>query len=535
MSPNAPKTRVLVSDKLTDEGLEILKAGGEIEVVNDPEITPERLAEVIGDFDGLAIRSRSRVTRETLERSGRLKVIGRAGVGLDNVDIPAATERGIIVMNTPDGNTMSTAEHTVSMILAIARRIPQADAGMKAGQWPKKSITGVELYGKTLGVVGLGKIGGAVASRLKAFGMDILAFDPFVNESAAEKMGIELADVDEICRRADIITVHTPLNKNTKGIVGAAQIASMKPTTLVVNCARGGIIDEAALLAALQAKKIGGAALDVFETEPLPDDHPFRKLDNVVLTPHLAATTTEAQDKVTKDVAEQIVSALTGGMIRNAVNAPSLDPRELERMQPVLNLAERIGRFISQFAPSPTKRLEVQYSGTATEYLTDPLTTAVVKGYLAPLGNFMVNYVNARFLAKSRDIEVVESRSSDSLDYAGLITVEATSATGEVNSVSGTLFHSRFPRLVIINGKRFDVVPDGNLIVIQNRDVPGIVGSVGVTLGKHKINIADMTWGRTQPGGDAITVLNVDQDVTPELLSELKSLPNVLSVQALVV
>ncbi len=534
-STSKPQPRILVADALSPEGLEILRHGGEFEVVNDPEITPERLAETIGGFDALAIRSRSRVARETLQNSGRLKVIGRAGVGVDNVDIAAATERGIIVMNTPEGNTLSTAEHTVSMILALTRKIPQADQAMKAGQWPKKSITGHELYGKTLGVLGLGKIGREVAKRMKAFGMEILGFDPFVNAPAAEKLGVTLGEVDEICKRADVITVHTPLNKDTRGLIDARRIGLMKPGVLLVNCARGGIIDETALVEGLQAGKVAGAALDVFIEEPLPKDHPLRKLDSVVLTPHLAASTTEAQEKVTRDVAEQIVEVLRGGMIRNAVNAPSLDPHELERLAPALNLAERLGRFVSQFCPNPVRNLEIRYSGTATEYPLQPLTIAVVKGYLAPHGNTMVNFVNALYLAKSRGIEVVESSSSDSKDYAGLITVLAESANGERNSLSGTLFHSRFPRLVVINDKHFDVKPEGNLIVIQNRDVPGIVGSVGTLLGKNNINIADMTWGRNFAGGEAITVLNVDNEVTPAVIEQLRALPNILSVQLIVV
>lgn len=529
------KIRILISDQLTEEGVQILQNGGKFEVVDDPAITMEKLAEVINGFDGLAIRSRTNVTADVLKNSGRLKVIGRAGVGLDNVDVPVATEKGIIVMNTPEGNTLSTAEHTVSMMLSLSRKIPQADRLMKQGEWPKKSLTGVELHGKTLGVIGLGKIGREVAKRMKSFGMEILGYDPFLNESAAEKLGITLADVDTIAQKSDIITVHTPLNKDTKGIIDARRLAMMKKTALIVNCARGGIVDEAALLDALQKKTIAGAALDVFEQEPLPKDHPFRALDNAVITPHLAASTTEAQDKVTRDVANQIVEALEGGMIRNAINAPSLDPQELERLRPVIALAERLGKFASQFCPCPASKLEVRFSGTAAEYPITPLTTAAVKGFLSPFGNVAVNFVNARYLAKSQGIEVIESSSSDALDYAGLITVEVHSANGERNSISGTLFHSRFSRIVVINGKQITAAPEGNMIVIENRDVPGIVGSVGTLLGSRKINIADMTWGRNTPGGDAITVLNVDSEVSDKVVEELKALPNILSVRVIVV
>lgn len=529
------KIRILVSDKLVAEGIEILRNGGEFEVVDDPEITPERLAQVIGEFDGLAIRSRTRVTKEALENSGRLKVIGRAGVGVDNVDVSTATERGIIVMNAPEGNTLSTAEHTIAMMLALVRKIPQADRTMKDHQWAKGKIKGTELYGKTLGIIGLGKIGLAVAERMQSFGMKIIGHDPFVTAEAAEKASIELAEVDEVCRRADIITVHTPLNKATRGIINAERIALMKDSILLVNCARGGIIDETDLLAALESGRVAGAALDVFEGEPLSDDHPLRDLDNVVLSPHLAASTDEAQGKVTRDVAHQIVDVLKGGVIRNAVNAPSLDLKQMERLAPVLDLCDRLGKFVSQFCPSPVRRIEILYCGTATEYPLGPMTSAVIKGYLTPQITSGVNDVNALVLAKSRGIDVTESRCSDTFDYSGLITVIAHSEGGERNSISGTLFHGREPRLVIINDKHFEVKPQGHLIVLQNRDVPGIVGSVGTLLGKRQINIADMTWGRPEPGADAITVLNVDEDVSPEVIEELKALPNVLSVHSIVI
>lgn len=535
MASTNGKKRILVSDKITPEGIQILQAGGEFEVVDDPEITTERLAEVIGGFDALVIRSRSRVTRDVLAKSGRLRVIGRAGVGVDNVDVPAATERGIIVMNTPEGNTLSTAEHTISMLVSLARNIPQADRTMKDGQWAKSKFTGTELHGKTLGVIGLGKIGREVAVRMKAFGMNLLGYDPFVTPAAAEKLGVQMAEVDDICRRADIITVHTPITPETKGLINTKRIEMMKPTVLLVNCARGGIIDENDLLDALQKKRIAGAALDVFSEEPLPKDHAFRKLDNVVLTPHLAASTTEAQEKVTRDVANQIVEVLRGGMIRNAVNAPSIDPRDLQKLAPVLNLAERMGKFAFQFTPQPVEKIELRYSGNKADYPLAPMTAAFLKGYLALQVDVGVNEINAPLLAKTRGIEVIESRSSQSYDYTGLITAELCSAGGEVNCISGTRFGDRDPRLVIINDKHFDVKPDGHMIVIQNRDVPGIVGSVGTTLGKWNVNIADMTWGRSAPGTEAITVLNVDQDVSAELIEELKSLPNILSVQHIVV
>lgn len=529
------RPRILVSDALTEEGLQILSQNGDFEVVNDPEITPERLAEVLGEFDALVIRSRSRVTRPALEKSGRLRVIGRAGVGVDNVDVAAATERGVIVMNTPEGNTLSTAEHTVSMMVSLVRRIPQADATMKAGKWEKKALTGVELYGKTLGIMGLGKIGREVAHRMAAFGMKILGYDPFVTAPAAEKIGVELASVDDICRRADIITVHTPLTAETKGLINAARIELMKPSALLVNCARGGIIDETDLLAALKAGRIAGAALDVFIEEPLPKDHPFRLLSNIVLSPHLAASTTEAQEKVTRDVANQIVEVLRGGTVRNAVNYPSLDPKEMERLAPVLLLAEKMGRFVSQYCPAPVERVELLYSGRKAQYPLAPMTSAFLKGYLETQVKVGVNYVNAPYLAQMRGIEVIESRSTESYDYTGLMTAVVRSVGGVENTVSGTRFRGAEPHLVILNNKHLDVKLSGNLIVIQNRDVPGIVGNVGTLLGKAGINIADMTWGRHAPGSDATTVLNVDQDVSAAVIGDLRNLPNIVHAQHIVV
>lgn len=535
MSEEKRKNRILVSDKLVPEGLEILRAGGENEVVSEPGMSPEALADAICDFDALVIRSGSQVTSEVIARADRLKVIGRAGVGVDNIDVEAATERGIIVMNTPGGNTISTAEHSISMMLALVRNIPRADATMKQGKWEKKSLGGAELYGKTLGVLGLGRIGREVARRMRAFEMDVIAYDPFLAEEAAAKMGVELTDVDDICRRADIITVHTPLNDETRGLINAERIAMMKPTALLINCARGGIIDEDALAEGLNSGRIAGAAIDVFTVEPLPEDHPLRKAKNIVLSPHLAASTTEAQEKVAREIARQVVDVLRGAQIRNAVNVPSIDPRELERLRPVLDLTTRLGSFIAQFAPAPFQRIEIHYSGTPCEFALAPMTAALVKGFLRTHTNSNVNEVNALFLAKSRGIEVVEIRSSETHDYSGLIMVVTHSECGRVNSLGGTLFHGRDPHLVMVNGKHIDVRPEGTMLVIQNRDVPGIVGLVGTALGAANVNISDMTWGRTDKGGEAITVLNVDDDVPSEVIEQLRAHPDIVSVDTIVI
>jgi D-3-phosphoglycerate dehydrogenase len=466
------------------------------------------------------------VTREVLARAARLRVVGRAGVGVDNVDVAAATERGVIVMNAPEGNTLSTAEHAISMLLALIRRIPEADRTMKEGRWEKKSIVGAELYDKTLGVIGLGKIGGAVVARMKAFGMKALAHDPFITPAAAEKLGVELAEIDDVCRRADAVTIHAPLNAETRGLIDARRLALMKPTAAIVNCARGGIVNETDLIEALRARRIAGAALDVFETEPLPADHPLRSL---------AASTPEAQEKVARAVAAQVIEALRGGPVRNAVNYPSLDAREIERLRPTLDLCERLGAFVCGYCPAPVDRLEFFYSGTPAEYPLEPMTRALLKGFLEPQVPHGVNYVNAPHLATARGVEVVESRSTETGDYSGLITVVARGAGDRVDRISGTLFHGRDPRLVAINDKHFEARPEGNLIVLENRDVPGVIGAVGTLLGARAVNIANMTWGRPKPGADAITVINVDQAPPADAIEGLRALPNVVSVKSIVI
>jgi D-3-phosphoglycerate dehydrogenase len=528
--------RIFISDKMSPEGLAYFTGHEGFEMIYDPEITMEALAEKIGEYDALVIRSRTKVTRAMLANPGKLKIIGRAGAGVDNVDCEAATEKGIIVMNTPGGNTLSTAEHAISMMLSLARRIPFADRTMREGKWVKTGIVGTELDGKTLGILGLGKIGREVAKRMLAFNMNVLAYDPFLTKEQATKLGVEIADVDRICAEADFITVHTPLNADTRGLIGAERLAAMKPTTLLVNCARGGIVDEEALFAALTEKKIAGAALDVYAAEPLPADHKFRTLDNLVMTPHLAASTTEAQEKVARDIAVQIREALSGIIVRNAVNAPSVDAKTYQQMKPILDLAERMGRFCSQLTQPPVTGIEITYSGAYGEYPSASLTTAVMKGFLETNMSEPVNHVNAMYLAKQLGIRVNEVRTSESGSmYTSLIVVKTTSEAGSTGEVSGTINPAGEPRLVLINNKRVEVWPDGHMIVLENRDVPGIVGSVGVTLGNNQINIANMSWGRIKAGGDALMVINIDQPVSNEVLAQMQKIPNVLWARHIVV
>lgn len=525
--------RILVSDKISKDGLKVLTEKGGFQVDFLPESTQEQIKEIIPQYAGWVIRSRSKATADIIERAENLKVIGRAGVGLDNVDVEAATKRGIVVMNTPGGNTISTAEHTISMLLSVSRLIPAADASMKAGKWDKKSFMGVELQGKTLGIIGLGRIGQTVAKRMAAFEMRLLGFDPFVTEDRTRQLGIEPATVEQIIEKADFITVHTPLNDQTRGILNAKNMKKLKPTVRIVNCARGGIIDEAALIEGLQNGKIAGAALDVFEKEPLPEDSPFRKLPNVVVTPHIAASTTEAQELVAVQVADQIADFLNSGTIRNAANAPSIERELLETMRPYIGLAEKLGKFLSQYVKERIKRLEVRMSGSVLDYPLSPITTAVVKGFMERRADAPVNYVNAMNIARIRGVEVLETRRSELFQYTNLISVEVVDETGKAQSVSGTLFTPQRPRIVILDDKHCDALPEGNLIVIENKDVPGIVGSVGKVLGDHAINIAEMTWGRRAADKVAMTIINVDNMISPQAHAALAKLPNVMSVRVL--
>jgi D-3-phosphoglycerate dehydrogenase len=525
--------RILVADKISEEGLKILANQGQNEVDYRPEITPEELLEAAVGATAIVVRSRAKVPRAVIEKGlPTLKVVGRAGVGVDNVDVEAASDCGIIVMNTPGGNTISAAEQTMTLLLALSRNIPRADASMHKGQWEKKGLTGTEIFGKVLGIIGLGRIGMEVARRARAFGMKLLGYDPYVSDEVLTHEKITRAPVEQIVRESDYITVHSPLTPETRGLIGAKEFQMMKPSVRLINCARGGIIDETALAEALKAKRIAGAALDVFSQEPLPAEHPLRTLDNVVLTPHLGAATTEAQENVAIELAQQIVDLLQGGLVRNAVNAPSLDPALLQEMMPYLRLAEQLGKFQSQFPDGRVVRLNIQYSGTVLDYPMVPLTTAVAKGFLEMRAEPPINYVNALRRVKQMGVELADTRSSKIFSYTNLITVEATTDDGKTSSVSGTLFSPELPRIVIVNGKDMDTLPSGNLIVIENRDLPGTVGAVTSLIGARNINIAQVTWGRTRPGGDAMTVINLDMAPPPTLIEEIRLMPNILWAKA---
>ena len=521
--------KVLISDHLSPQGIEVLKRGG-LQVEVRTKLTPEELIREMGGYEGLVIRSGTQVTSAVIEAAGRLKVIGRAGSGLDNVDLDAATRRGIVVMNTPGGNTVTTAEHAMALLLSLARAIPQATASVKAGRWEKQKFMGVELYNKNLGVIGLGQIGGYVAKLAQGFMMNVIAFDPYLSEDRAKKMGIEQVTLEDLFRRSDFISIHTPLTPETKNLINAQSIAKMKDGVRIVNCARGGIVNEADLYQALVAKKVAGAAFDVFEKEPADSQNPLLTLDNFICSPHLGAATTEAQENVALAIAEQIVDYLVHGVIRNAVNLPSIPADILPAVRPYLILAEKLGAFAAQVLEGGLEKVAIEYRGDVANLATTPITVAALRGLLNPILEDSVNYVNAPVIAKERGIEIKETRSTDAGDFTSLIILELQAGKGVVR-VGGTLYRRKDPRIVDLNGFPLEVVPEGHMLVLSNLDQPGVIGSLGNFLGRHQINIASMQLGREKPGGKAISVIGIDASVTPDLLQEIKKLPHILSAK----
>lgn len=522
--------KVLISDSLSEQGLERLQACSDLEVDVRPGLKSEELIHAIPPYHGLIIRSGTKVTKEVIDAAINLRAIGRAGIGVDNVDVDAATRRGIVVMNTPGGNNVTTAEHAISMMLALARNIPQANASLKSGQWKREKFTGSEICNKVLGVVGLGNIGSIVAERALGLKMQVLAYDPFVSAEAAAKLRVELASLDDIYARADFITVHTPLTKETRNLIGAVAFAKMKKGVRIINCARGGIVDEEALYQAIINGVVAGAALDVFVEEPPPANHPLLQLDQVIGTPHLGAATDEAQINVAIAIAEQMVNFFTQGVIQSAVNFPAMTPKMLSILQPYLVLGEKLGGFLAQLSTSAPVAIQVEYSGDIIDYDTAPATAAVLRGLLSPFLETPVNYVNAPHIARERGIRVVESRSNRPSDFLNSIIVRVSSAGG-VNTVEGAVFSNNAVRLVRVNDFYLEAVLDGHIIVLNNKDVPGVVGAVGTLLGKHGINIAGLELGRERIGGMAISLIHVDGQVPTEVLAALRTLEPIVSAQ----
>ena len=521
--------RILVSDKLSEEGLKILKQEKDLSVDVKTDLKPEQLKEIIKDYDALVVRSGTKVTKDVIEAAKNLKVIGRAGVGLDNVDLEAATKRGIIAMNSPAGNTISTAEHAMSLILALSRNITQADASTKKGEWLRSKFMGTELYGKTLGIIGLGRIGREVAHRASSFGMKIIAYDPFISEGVAKEIEAELVELKDLFSRSDYISIHTPLTEETTHLISDKEFSLMKKSTRIVNCARGGIIDETALAKALEEGKIAGAALDVYETEP-PKESPLLKYNTCILTPHLGASTEEAQVNVAVEIAEAVRDALLGRGIRNAANFPSVEPEAYKVLSPFINLSEKLGLLVSQITEGRIAQVDISYNGDLIKHELSPLTLALIKGLLSPILGDTVNYINSLTLAKERAIKVNQTKSSSIQEFANLISVEVKTDKTKTQ-IQGTLFTNNQPRIVKINEFYVEALPSGYMLVIHNWDKPGIIGALGTILGKNNINIAGMTFGRASAGKESISVLNVDSPVPQEVLAEIRKAQHIVSVK----
>lgn len=525
--------KILVSDDVSESGLEPLRAAGFI-VEKRTGLKPDELREIVRDYDGLVVRSETKVTAALMDEAVRLRAIGRAGVGVDNIDVPAATTRGIIVMNAPDGNTMTTAEHTLALLLALARGVPQAHASLREGKWERNKFIGVELRGKTLGIVGLGRIGRVVASRARGFEMKVLAFDPFVAPEQAREMELELGTLEEVCARADFLTVHTPLTVETRGIIGTREFARMKRDVRIINCARGGLVDERALYEALKEGRVAGAALDVFEEEPPSQSNPLLEFEGVITTPHLGASTREAQEGVAVTVAEQMRDYFQTGALRGAVNAPALGAQELYTLSPYLTLAERLGRFQAQLSDETVIEVRVEYAGELAELEAAPVTRAFLAGLLRDM-SARVSVVNASLIAEERGISVTTSYTrSGGGDATPALTTRVVVASG-VQTVSGALFGaSGDGRITEINGFRIEAIPAGHMVVMRNSDVPGVIGRVGTILGAHGVNIGRFHLGRRERGGEAMAVIETDAPLDDATLDELQSFAPVVSARRIV-
>jgi D-3-phosphoglycerate dehydrogenase len=522
---NVKRLNVLITDRLSEQGVEILRREKDIHVEVNTDLSYEELVACIGEYDALVVRSGTEVTSEVIEAADRLKVIGRAGVGVDNVDVRAATRRGILVVNTPGANTISAAEHAMTLVLALSRNIAPANISLKSRTWERQKFTGVEVYNKTFGIVGLGRIGTEVARRALAFGMRVIAADPYISPDHAARLDVRLVETSEIIEKADYISLHLPLTRETYHLLGEKEFATMKDGVRIINCARGGICDEEALYDAILSGKVAGAALDVYEHEP-PLDSPLLKLDSVLTTPHLGASTEEAQINVAVEVAHQVVNALRGEPARNAVNMPPVSPADAEKVRPYVELAEKLGSFQSQLVEGHVTEVRIDYSGEVIEHTTTIVSIALQKGLIESFLGETVSYVNASLIARERGIKVVETKSSTVEDFANLISVTVKTDRGE-KRLAGTIFGTRDGRIVRIDNYHVDVVPHGYMLVISNQDKPGVMGALCTLLGKFNINIAAMSLGREQPGGEAVVILNVDSVVSREVMEQIRSLDNI--------
>lgn len=522
----------MICDPISKKGIEQFQSQSDLEV----EVLPDRLSESdllprVGDVSAMVVRSETKITEALMEAAPKLKVVGRAGVGVDNIDVEAATKRGIVVMNTPGGNTISTAELTFSMLMSSARKIPQAHMSIKNGEWNRKAYKGVELYRKTLAILGLGRIGTEVARRAIAFGMRVFAYDPYLSLSRARALQVEMKSLDEIFGEADFITVHMPMSDETRGMINGNAFAKMKKGVRIINCARGGIVNEHDLIKAIEDGIVAGASFDVYEKEPLPDDHPFRQRDEIVMTPHLGASTTEAQDNVGVEIAETITNYLRNGAIQNAVNMPSLDAQTAAQVAPYLSLGQKLGQLVSQLAPQRNERLVITFGGKATDVPGDPITRSVLIGFLSAAYGSDVNMVNANTLASARGLVVEQIKSNEETDYSEWLHLAVYDGENKV-SAGGTLYGAAMhPRIVRLKGMPVEIDPHGVLCFITNEDRPGLVGSLGTALAKHEINIANMSLHRDAQGGQAMTVLHLDSVPNESVIAELNALENISSVK----
>lgn len=521
--------RVLICDGLERAGVEILASAQGITVDERPSISADEIAAVISGYDALIVRSKTRVTADLMERGARLRVVGRAGTGVDNIDVAAATRRGIVVMNAAAGNTVTTAEHAFAMLMALARQIPQAASSTKSGRWEKNRFLGVELMGKTLGVIGMGRIGSTVAARAKAFGMEVAAYDPYFTREAAAELGVEMTTLTEVFERADFITLHTPLTEETRGLIDKEAIARMKTGVRIINCARGGLIDEAALADAIREGKVAGAALDVFEREPVQSDNPLLALDQVIATPHLGASTQEAQFGVATMIAEQILEYLKHGAVRGAVNMPSVSSDLLAAIGPYITLGEKIGLFQGQVFGHNLREVNIEYSGEVAQHDVKPITQAVLAGLLGPVIE-RVNMVNSLLVAEERGVKITESLSRRARDFTSLINVRVIT-NGRESEVAGTLLGRRDGRIVRINGFNLEAIPKGHMLYLFNRDVPGVLGRIATFIGDEGVNIGRLYLGRKKIGESALALIQIDQPLDEDALRRLADLDNVISVQ----
>lgn len=520
--------RVLITDPLSDQGIQKLLTAEDVEVIQKTNLSQDELLLAIESADALLVRSQTKVTKEVIEKAAHLKVIARAGVGVDNIDVEAATQKGIIVVNAPDGNTISTAEHTFAMMISLSRKIPQAYQSVSQGKWERKKYVGIELNGKTLSIIGLGRIGSELAKRAKAFQMKVVAYDPYLTQERAADLGVQKASFEEAIRVGDYITVHTPLTKDTHHLINEETFQKMKPGVRILNCARGGIIDEKALYQAIKDGIVAGAALDVFEQEPPPADHPLFSLPEIIAAPHLGASTVEAQENVAIDVSEEVLHILRGEPFKNAVNLPSIPSELQQKLNPYQDLAEKLGQFVAQIAQGALKRMTITFAGELADIEVSPLTRTIIKGALSHhLSD--VNYINAPELAKKRGIQILEQKKSNSHGFTNLIQLEVETSK-ERKSAAGTLLNGLGPRIVKIGQYPIDVNPEGHMLLVQHLDQPGVVGQVGTVLGNHGINIATMQVGRETIGGQAIMMLSIDKPASPKVLEYMREMTMIQAI-----